>query len=221
MANNKTQIPLNSVFSTPFYKTNMGFENSREHLRDYLMACETDEFQHKDSPQKAHKSVFESQFDLLNWPDPIIQTFKQRLYEHLMNYIAIVSGFDASALHKLNFNAESWFHITRSGGYFQPHTHPLASVSLIYCVDPGDKIIENEHEAGKVMFSDPRYGASMFLDPVNRHMQRTFSFDGVKFRLMPDEVCIFPSYLQHSVEPYVGAKARITIAANFSFHLNS
>ena len=59
----------------------------------------------------------------------------------------------------------------------------------------------------------------MYLDPTNRHMRRDFSFDGIRFRLPPDELCIFPSYLQHSVEPYTGENPRITIAANFSFWL--
>jgi len=221
MAENKAKMPLSPLFSTPFYKTLMGFERGRKDIRDYLISCETEGFRNKDSPQAAHKQVFESQFDLLKWPNPNIQAFKQKLYDHIMQYIAVVNGFDTAALNKLNFKSESWFHITRSGGYFQPHTHPLASVSLIYCVDPGDENIENQHEAGQVMFSDPRYNASMFLDPANRNMQRAFSFDGIKFRLRPDELCIFPSYLQHSVEPYIGDRPRITIAANFSFHFST
>ena len=119
----------------------------------------------------------------------------------------------------MKFRNESWFHITRKGGYFQPHTHPLASVSMIYCVDPGDENIEDERESGQVLFVDPRHNASMYLDPANRYMHRNYSFDGLRFRLRADEVCIFPSYLQHSVEPYAGERPRITIAANFSFSL--
>jgi len=219
MAGESENSELNAFFATPFYKGLMGLQSNHSGLKDYILSCEHGEFRHKDSPQTAHNKVFESRFDLLSWPDSNIQAFKQKLYENLMQYLAAVNGFSAQDLQNLNFKSESWFHITRSGGYFQPHTHPLASVSIIYCVDPGDETIEDSREAGQVQFTDPRYNASMFLDPTNRNMKRPFSFSGLRFRLKPDELCIFPSYLQHSVEPYVGDRPRITVAANFSFSL--
>lgn len=209
---------LNALFSTPFYKSVLGFEH-REDLKRFLLSCETDEFRHQNSPQTAHRQVFESQFDFLNWKQDIVGEFKRYLYDHLMKYLIDVNGFTQSEIEKLTFKNESWFHITRSGGYFQPHTHPLASVSIVYCVDPGDLDISNQREAGQIMFYDPRHNASMYIDPANRHMKRLFSFDGLRFRFKADEICIFPSYLQHSVEPYIGESPRITIAANFSFNL--
>ncbi len=191
-------------------------------LRESILSHENEAHRHPDSPQSAHPNLFESRFDFLNWPDEPIKNFKSTLYEHLMRYISGLCGFTPADLQKLKFTNESWFHITRSGGFFQPHTHPLASVSLIYCVDPGDSQHDTDaHDVGAVMFTDPRQGASMYLDPVNRQMRRAFSFNGVRYRLAADDLCIFPSYLQHWVEPYVGASPRITIAANFAFQLRS
>ena len=216
---NYTQVPLNGLFATPFYKASFGFSAEREVLKSLLLSREVDQYRNSDSPQNVHSKVFESNFDLLSWPDDVVQNFKSALNQHLMYYLVAVNGVSQQDLQGLRFQNEAWFHVTRSGGYFQPHTHPLASVSVIYCVCPGDQSVEDDRESGSVIFSDPRGGASMYIDPVNRNMKRAFSFDAIRFRFAPDEICIFPSYLQHSVEPYVGNNPRVTIAANFSFDL--
>lgn len=207
-------------FATPFLRTFAGHDKKIDDLKFFLLTCENDNFVHSKSPQESHNALFESRFDLFSWPDEHVQQIKNRLLAHLMNYLSDVNCFSVEDLKKLNFRIESWFHISRKGAYFQPHTHPLASVSMIYCVDPGDEVIDDLHEAGCVLFTDPRLNASMYVDPANRNMKRKYSFDGLRFRLRSDELCIFPSYLQHSVEPYVGDTPRITIAANFSFSLN-
>jgi len=207
------------LFSTPFYRSLAGNSEHLETLKTYILASETPAHAHPNSPQSSHSAVFESKFDFFSWPDSPPQTLKNKLYSHLMNYLTEVNAFDDAALQKIKFQNESWYHITRSGGYFQPHTHPLASVSMIYCVDPGDEQLNEERASGHVQFFDPRHGASMYLDPANRYMQRNYSFDALRFRLSADELCIFPSYLQHAVEPYMGQRPRITVAANLSFDL--
>ncbi|MBX2848300.1 MAG: 2OG-Fe(II) oxygenase family protein [Acidiferrobacterales bacterium] len=211
--------PLLGYFSTPFYRVLAGHGEQLGSLREFLLAKAIPELENPDSPQQSHSAVFESAFDLFNWQGEEVQAVKGRLHGHLMNYLRLVNNYTEEQLKELNFRTESWFHVTTKGGYFQSHTHPLASVSMIYCVDPGDAEIADLHESGQVLFTDPRANASMYLDPANRYMTRPFSFDGIRFRLQPDEVCIFPSYLQHSVEPYNGEDPRITIAANFSFGL--
>lgn len=211
--------PTFGYFASPVYRVLAGYEEQLESLKELLLSKEGTEAEHPDSPQKSHSAVFESRFDLFAWPDAPINLFKNHLYAHVMQYLRDVNGFDEDTLKQIQFRSESWYHVTRKGGYFQAHTHPLASVSVIYCVDPGDEDIENEFEAGQVMIADPRFNASMYVDPANSNMLRPYSFDGIRFRLQKDEICIFPSYLQHSVEPYAGERPRITIAANFSFGL--
>jgi len=212
--------PTYGYFATPVYRVLAGHGEHIESLREVLLSKESKESEHPDSPQKSHPAVFESRFDLFAWPDNSISQLKNHVYAHLMQYLRDSSGFDEDTLKRIQFRSESWYHVTRKGGYFQAHTHPLASVSVIYCVDPGDEDIENDFEAGHVMFADPRFNASMYVDPANATMLRPYSFDGIRFRLQKDEICIFPSYLQHSVEPYSGERPRITVAANFSFSLN-
>ena len=135
---------------------------------------------------------------------------------YLGNFLKLVNEINDEDLKSLNFDNHCWFHIYRNGGYFQTHNHPNASWSVIYCVDPGDETPENESMAGHIMFTDPRH-VNAYLDPANNGMRRDMSFNAIRLRLKPAELLIFPSYLYHTVEPYIGQRPRIAIAANFWF----
>ena len=207
---------LNRLWATPFYRSGSSADRA-DTMRDYILANENDVRRKRNSPQRAHPAVFESQFDFLEWPDPAVSELKQFLQGHLGHVVKDACGLGDEGLRTLRFHSHSWFHVTREGGFFQNHNHPLASWSLVYCVDPGDAEPPNEFEAGYLVFQDPRSMASMYLDTANRHMVRDYSFDSVRFRPRKGDVLIFPSYVRHSVEPYGGSEPRITVAANYWF----
>ena len=119
--NNTTQPIVKPMFATPFYRALLDDQADLDLLGDFLMSRETEKYRHPDSPQTAHTSVFESRFDLFSWKESVVQMLKNRLYGQLMNYLCEVNGFDQTTLNALQFQSESWFHITRKGGYFQPH----------------------------------------------------------------------------------------------------
>ena len=86
---------------------------------------------------------------------------------------------------------------------------------MVYCAARGDLLPDNPFNRGDIVFYDPRSNASMFLDPSNRNMRRELSFNSFKIALEDGDLLIFPSYLTHFIEPYVGESERITVAANF------
>lgn len=207
---------FNLVWSTPLLRTSTDTLELAAGLREVILDCETDGFRKKNSPQRSHDNVFESEFDFLSWQREPIPQFRELVIGYLGNFVKLVNDITDEDLNKLKFDNDCWFHIYRDGGYFQTHNHPNASWSLIYCVDPGDEEPQNESMAGHVLFTDPRQ-VNSFLDPANRFMRRDMSFNSIRLRLKPAELLVFPSYLYHTVEPYVGERPRITIAANFWF----
>ena len=210
---------FNLLWSTPLLRTSTESIDLARQLRDVILDCETEKFRKKSSPQRSHNNVFESEFDFLSWQREPIPKFRELLIGYLGNFLKLVNEINDDNLKNLSFDNHCWFHIYRNGGYFQPHNHPNASWSVIYCVDPGDDIPENDSMAGHVMFTDPRQ-TNAYLDPGNNDMRRDMSFNAIRLRLKPAELMIFPSYLYQAVEPYVGKRPRITIAANFWFGYN-
>lgn len=204
------------LWATPLMRVKTGSEALASELSELILACETDGFRKKQSPQREHAGVFESDFDFLSWQDERVGRFRELLFGYLGSFVKLVNNMSDEELNRLRFDNHCWFHITRNGGYFQPHNHPNASWSAIYCVDPGDAEPVNESAAGSVTFTDPR-GTNSYLDPANGNMRREASFKAIRHRFSPAEIAIFPSYLYHYVEPYFGEAPRITIAANFWF----
>ena len=210
---------FNLIWSTPFLRVDTNSTDMANQLRDVILDCENEDFRKKNSPQRSHDSVFESEFDFLSWKREPIPQFRELMVGYLGNFLKLVNEMKDDDLNKLKFDNDCWFHIYRNGGYFQPHNHPNASWSTIYCVDPGDETPQNDSMAGHVMFTDPRQTNS-YMDPANTNMRRDMSFNAIRLRLKPAELLIFPSYLYHTVEPYIGERPRISIAANFWFGYN-
>ena len=208
---------LFNAWATPLVRKPTGRKDLAEALRTVILASEKPENAHPNPPQDSHSALFESNFDFLNWPDPTIRSFKPWFFQEVGEVVQATTGFSNEKMNQLSFGCHCWFHITRSGGYFPPHNHAMASWSAIFCVDPGDEQIDDEHNSGRVTFFDPRFGANMYLDVANRAWGQDINFNSKRFRLEPAEVVVFPSYLMHSIEPYEGERPRITVAANFWF----
>ena len=211
---------VQQYFSTPFLHTNIDDLHFCAEIEKFILTSMNEKNEVKDAPQSAHPDLFESEFNFLNWNVPQTNQLKKILLNYLFEFIQEVNHFTQAELQKIRFIHESWFHVAKSGGYFQNHTHPNHSWSMVLCVNPGSNQEENEFEQGKLVFWDPRGNASMFLDEANGRMKRPYAFSGFKIKPGKGSLLIFPSYLQHAVEPYRGDDYRITVAANFRFNID-
>mgnify|MGYP001169265913 FL=1 len=207
---------IHKLFATPIYHENLNDESLRLALERKVKASQNDRYAHPNPPQGRFSGVFESKFDFLTEvSDPAIRQLSIQIDAHLNALIAVLTGSKPEEIDMKGLGCESWFHITTGGGYFQPHHHPNATWSVVYCVRNGlEDEADSQGGSGHLVFMDPR-SASMFLDQHSRKLHRDISFDGVKYLLADGDIVIFPSYLQHYVSPYRGASSRITIAANF------
>ena len=211
---------LNKFWATPIIQRLERDPEDAVHKELHRLILELEQTQSAkaDSPQPLHRNVYESEFDFLNHPNKAVLQLKQLIHRRLAEAIITTSSIDQKTLLKFKITAESWFHVTRDGGYVRSHNHPQHSWSAIYCVDQGDANPPYDHDAGYLLFSDPRNNAGMFLDMANSELNSDLSFHAKRFRPRNGELILFPSYVWHSVEPYRGERPRITIAANFRFN---
>lgn len=162
--------------------------------------------------------VFESEFQMFRWPEPCVQRLKEFCLRHLLQMVAELNGYGEPMVRKLLIYTDSWFHVTRRGGFFALHNHPMASWSGVYCVDPG------RHDAGKpasgqLSFVSPSIAAAMYLDAANANIQGPFANHIRHLNLEPGQLVLFPSWVMHDVKPYEGEGERITVAFNCWFQL--
>ncbi len=142
--------------------------------------------------------------DLMEWDFPEIKLLIQALLETGAELTRTLTpaGFDGEV--RVSFYGGCWANVLRHGGYNRIHNHPGAVWSGCYYVSCGETVAEPPAN-GWIEFQDPR--------PGNIH--------GGKERVEPEEglLLIFPSWLNHFVNPFMGGGERISIAFNLDAEL--
>ncbi len=158
--------------------------------------------------------VYESRFDLFQWPDPSIGKLRDLCTTALFRLVAELNGRAIGQMRDLRMNVDAWFHVTRAGGMFSLHNHPMASWSGVYCVDNG---YDGEAQSGELVFQHPAANANMFMDLSISHLAPPWGNNPKSYLLRPGQLVMFPSWVLHQVLPYRGERERITVAFNAWF----
>lgn len=167
-----------------------------------------------------NSQVFESEFQLFTWPDPCVQRLKEFCWTHLLQMIGALNGYDKGTLESLLIYADSWFHVTRRGGFFALHNHPNASWSGVYCVEPG-RHDSDKQESGLLSFVNPAVVSAMYVDAATANLKVPFAPSIRHIRLEPGQLVLFPSWILHDVKPFQGDGERITVAFNCWFQMRT
>lgn len=160
--------------------------------------------------------VFESNFTLFSWPEPCIQQLRQFCWDALRRAVQESNGYTAEEIRRIQIFSHTWFHVTRQGGFTIAHTHPMASWSGVYCVDPGETPPDRP-ESGVLRFHNPHHYSNYFLDAGNLRLKAPYHHGTWNIRFKAGQLVLFPSWVQHEVMPFYGRDERITIAFNCWF----
>ena len=212
-------VEINPVFAVPFAQDFLpDAARLNAELRQLLLAREAqgEAYANPYPSLKQQAGVFESDFNLFSWPEPVIQQLRQFCWATLGRTIAELNGYSAEEMQRLQIFSHTWFHVTRHGGFTILHTHPMASWSGVYCVDSG-RTPEDRPESGVLRFHNPHHYSNYFLDAGNLRLRAPYHHGTWSVRFQPGQLVLFPSWLQHEVMPFYGDDERITIAFNCWF----
>lgn len=165
-----------------------------------------------------NEALWESNFQLFDWPDRPVAELRDYCWQQLYRAIGELNGYSREELLRLHIGAESWFHITRKGGYFALHNHPMASWSGVYCVAAGEDRSGIE-DSGLLSFVSPMAANTMYLDMAIARMGQPYAYGPRNFKLKAGQLVLFPSWVLHEVRPYFGDGERITVAFNARFRM--
>jgi len=143
--------------------------------------------------------AWHSTADLMDWDYPEIRALTEEFLRASrdMTAAALPAGLQGEI--RVQFYGGCWANVLRDGGYNTIHNHPGAVWSGSYYVSVGVPTPEPRFN-GWIEFQDPR--------PANIH--------GQKERICPEPglLILFPSWLNHYVNPFRGDGERISIAFN-------
>ena len=210
-------MQINSIFSTPICALELpNAERLNSELHALLLAREGDLTTNRYSSMTIPKGLFESEVNLFTWTDAPVVHLRAQIWQAIYAYLASLNGYQSAELNSIHINNHSWYHITRRGGYFSLHNHPMASVSGVYCVHGGTSD-PDQPNSGMLRFHSPLAPTNMFIDPGNARARPEFSQNPYALSLRAGQLILFPSWLMHEVLPFFGDDERITIAFNCWF----
>jgi uncharacterized protein (TIGR02466 family) len=213
------QVQLSSAFAVPFG----GLKHPdpatlNRALRASVLAIEAqgDAFRNLAPEVQQPAGLFESRFELFGRPEPAFQQLRAFCWAALNDFLGQINPRFGDCAATAQITTHTWFHVTRSGGWFGQHNHPMASWSGVYCVDDGapDPAVPQN---GQLVFPHPLTPANAFLDLSNSSLRWPYGHDNLSFDLQPGQLVLFPSWLPHAVTPFHGERERITIAFNAWF----
>lgn len=103
---------------------------------------------------------------------------------------------------------DSWGNIYRDRDYCAIHSHIRSNAAVVYLLDSGDED-KKDMGMGKFFIADPRVAFCCPHHPG--HMTRLLIPD-----MRPGSMLIFPGQVMHGVNPYYGARPRLTLSWNIT-----
>lgn len=219
-----TKASLLTAYAVPIVTAQMDDCSAlNAELRQLFVECaaQPEKYANKDPLALRNAALFESMFNLFDWKHDAIAKLRDFCLSTLYHSIGELNGYDLDTLRRLHVAHEAWFHLTRRGGYFGVHNHPLNSWSGVYCVcQEGD---EDNPNSGREIFISPYATNTMFVDMASHKLKPPFHTGSWPVRLTPGQLLLFPSWMLHEVssfEPQGENDLRITVAFSARFRMD-
>lgn len=212
-------VNVSSAFAVPFgdlQHPHAQVLNPRLLARIFALEALGAGFRNPDPVVHQPEGLFESEFEFFAQPDEAVQELRAWVWTALAEFIREVNPAVVEGMRGLRIASQTWFHVTRDGGYFGYHNHPMASWSGVYCVADGDPSPGRSNN-GCLVFPHPLTAANAFIDPTNSTLRWPFTQGNFVIPLKPGQLVLFPSWLGHYVTPFHGSAQRVTVAFNAWF----
>jgi uncharacterized protein (TIGR02466 family) len=133
---------------------------------------------------------------------PEYKTLVDLLYE-AQNYI-----YQEELLDNVPYLGNMWANINPPGGYNRPHTHPNSLWSGVYYV-------RTPKNSGHLKCEDPKSVAAMTYPRRKEGQLPSYLWREVHFEPIAGRLIMFPSWLNHCVDPNQSNDIRISVSFNF------
>ena len=183
-------------FATPIYVADVGTPQLNKHLEHHII-----EWSKKDKGlQKTNMNGWHSETNMHKLPeyiDLVDLLFKAQF--HI---------YKEELLDNEPFLGNMWANINYKGGFNRPHMHPNSLWSGVYYV-------KTPQNCGHLKVEDPKSVSLMSMPrrkdgPLESYLWREVHFEPVAGRLI-----MFPSWLNHCVDPNQSNDIRISVSFNF------
>ena len=195
---------MHLFFSTPVWTFNVeSYQEINEDLYSFIVDLK------KEDPDGVRRSNFNGwhskDFDLKS---SVVNRFVNSISKNINTVLTEMNWDQSKQTIKLS---NMWAIINKKGGFNERHHHGNSSISAAY-------YLRAPNECGDIVFYDPR-PAPIYSHPI---ASKPNKLNAQVNSIAPKEglLVMFPSYLDHSVNPNFSEEERIVISFNVSLLLN-
>ena len=200
------KVSLMPLFTTHLYICAEGPKHLNQRIEDLAHRLMQDD---KNNVRRTNAGGWHYAFDFFKIDDPVVAEFRNVMEQHVQGFL---NHFREPARRKKDsFRLQGWINVNREGDHNILHCHPGCFVSATYYV----KVPEGM-KGGEIVFRDPRGPAVAMYETPGIDLPWVGTGTGVPFAPSTGYLVIFPSWLEHRVEPFQGAGERISVAFNAS-----
>jgi uncharacterized protein (TIGR02466 family) len=206
----RMKAELRSYFATPVaIATLEDAEPLNAELRRLILQQE----QKEAGVQHSNLGGWQSSADFEAWGGPAAK----RLLDAARELATRLTSDRAGKALRVAWKANAWANVNRKGHGNEFHTHPGCFWSGTYYVDDGG-VGQDPALGGEFEMQDPRGVAPAMYAPLLAFAVPGGQSVGASELIYPKagQMVLFPSWLSHAVRPYLGERARISIAFNLS-----
>ena len=206
------QGDVSLAFPTPILRKQFsGVEETNAELHRLVLEREKLE----PSEGRSNFGGWHSADDVFEWDSPAINTFRGWVSEGISEMTQFSMEGQVDGTLDVEMDGGAWINLCRNGGYNKIHNHPDCTWSGSYYVSVGVPDPEAPPGSGRIEFLDPRMGATDVT------VSGADSFRKLSVEPAPGLMVIFPCWLYHYVNPFIGSGERISIAFNIRLNINT
>ena len=198
---------LSHIFPTPILRAATGLAPAELHeVAGYLLSLAGQTH----GEVKSNRGGWHSEGNLFSDPHPEFPALRAAIHRALAGYLGEAFGYSGA----LDLALTGWAVINHPGDFNVPHNHAANLLSgALYIAIPTDL------RGGSLVFQDPRHNLNAHeTDPMHRLGVRPPWLNPVShITPVAGEVIVFPSWLNHYVEPFTSADpdaVRIVVSFN-------
>jgi uncharacterized protein (TIGR02466 family) len=198
------KVGVMPLFSTWVYLC----EHGPKHLNEGLEQLAYDLMQdQRNACRRTNSGGWHFAFDLFKLEERVVGEFRDEMEQHVQAFLNYFRPGDRKK--KDRFRLEGWINVNRAGDRNILHCHPGCFLSASYYVK-----VPAEMKGGEIFFRDPRGPAVAMYETPGIDLPWVGSGTGIPFSPGTGHLLLFPSWLEHRVEPFAGEGERISIAFN-------
>ena len=191
---------MDSIKVTDLFRYPLGIVNLKQNTKE-LIKFTKEVKRNETSVLKTNKGGFQSPSNLNKYNKPVFNNLYSTIFKLAGKFSSIYN------LHKPIKYGSAWININPQYSYNTAHTNPRTAISALF-------FIQVPKNSGQIIFRRPEKLVG-YLEDKDIHTYNNFNASLQVFTPKPNQLFLFPSWIEYEVSQNLSKQDRVSLAVNF------